>query len=211
MGKVTLRKSTIQMVQQFQEEDVEDSLVFDFGSSRELKEPPKSQEFKEPSKKYHVEFDSAARMRHTIHVDDYTDDEYFACWYTPEELQDMKGDLLDTLHRLERKEIVDEVNDTFRGLETHTQSGKRCKRQSRSTAIETVVGMVYKQSKAGKSINAECVAASYKECNKPSELAAYLSGIGDQAIVRDLDMSFNTEVVRQNRGRRRCGFAMVSQ
>jgi hypothetical protein len=206
---MSLRKSA-QIAQQqhrdvgFPEENKEDSLVFAFEASEELKEETKYDR---------VAFDPACRMRHTIHLDDYTDEEYFACWYTPEELKEMKGDLLDTLHRLERKEQVDEVNDTFRGLESHTKSGRRNKGQSRSTAIETVVGMMvsYKQSKDGKKISDECVAGAYKKCNKPSELVAYLSALGDQDTVRDLDMSVHTEAVRQKRGRRRCGFAMVSQ
>ncbi len=157
-----------------------------------------------------VDFDPACRMRYTIHVDDYTDEEYHACWYTPEELAQMKESLLQTLHRLERKEKVDEVNDTFRGLETQTKNGKRNKGKSRTTSIETVVGLYYKQAEVGKKFDMKNVADAYKECTKTSELAAYISGIYDQGTVRDLDMSFDTMSIRGKKGGRRYGFSLVA-
>lgn len=157
-----------------------------------------------------VDFHPTCRMRFTMHMDEYTDEEYYACWYTPEELTDMKHDLLDTLHRLERKEAVDEINDTFRGLETQTKTAQRHKGQRRTMAIETVVGLYYKQVKSGKKFDMEYVAGAYKECNKASELAAYISGIGDQGTARDLDMSFNTMSIRKKKGIRRCGFSLVA-
>ena len=163
----------------------------------------------ESSQECRVSFDLRAHMRYTIHANDYSDEEYFSCWYTPDELEEMKYQLMDTLQRFERHELIDEIHDTFRGLETHTKSGRRHKLRSRSTAIESVIGMVYKQINAGKEINDERVARVYGEVTKPNELAAYLSGLGDQGTVMDLNMSFNTESVRQKKGPRRCGFAMV--
>lgn len=165
---------------------------------------------KEPASKV-VSFNERCRAKYTIHIDDYTDEEYFSCWYTPEELAEMKYNLLETLHRLERNEIVDEITDTFRGLETHTKTGKRDKGRSRTVAIETVVGAYYSHANDGKKLDEHDIAGAYKECNKASELVAYLNALEDQVTARDLDMSFNTESVRQRRGVRRCGFSLVVQ
>lgn len=200
------RKTAKQIIQEHssvmnEPEEGEGSLVFSF-------EP--SQERKEKKSLLRVSFQSKVRVKWTTHLNDFTDEEYYDCWYTPEELADMKGDLIDTLQRLERQEKVDEVNDTFRGLETHTKAGRRNKGRNRTTAIEAVIGLYYRESTSqnGK-LDAKEVADAYKECNKPSELAAYLSGIGDQGTVRDLDMSFNTESIRQRKGVRRCGFSLI--
>jgi len=159
-----------------------------------------------------VSFGPDCRVKPVLRIDDYTDEEYFSCWYTPEELAQVEDNMLDALEKLERKEAVDEVNDTFRGLETHTKSGVRNKGRSRTTAIETVVGAYCRQAKeVGKKLDEKEVAGAYKECNRANELTAYLNGLGDQVTVRDLDMSFNSESLRQRKAVRRCGFSLVIQ
>lgn len=62
-------------------------------------------------KKKSVSFHESVKVRLAIHIDDYTDTEIDACWYSPEEFHAICTDIQATVNRLQDVEAATEYDD----------------------------------------------------------------------------------------------------
>eukprot|EP00934_Nitzschia_sp_Nitz4_P002852 Nitzschia sp. Nitz4//scaffold186_size43309//26910//27404//NITZ4_007321-RA/size43309-processed-gene-0.3-mRNA-1//1//CDS//3329539770//2842//frame0 len=122
-----------------------------------------------------VSFNEKCRVRLTKHLEDYSDKEYFSCWYSAEEKAAIKSDLADDIARMERSEIADEIHTTYRGLESHSKNARRQKLKRRHDAIDSVVGQF-------RGPDDEEIAETYREHSYTSRIAAYYVGLENQPI-----------------------------
>jgi hypothetical protein len=128
----------------------------------------------EPKSERSVRFSPAVIVRETFHLDDYSDDEFFACWFTAEDYKTMKKVIKCTVNMIEQKVLLDEVNFTERGLEGKIKEATVLRRESRLAAIDSVLDEQKMQLEEG-SADHELLAIVYSECIYRSKVAAYLS------------------------------------
>jgi hypothetical protein len=83
----------------------------------------------EPKQERSVTFSPAVNVRDTFHVDDYSDDEFYACWYSHADYKTMKKTIKCTVNMIEQKMLIDEVNFTGRGLERETREATVLRRE----------------------------------------------------------------------------------
>jgi hypothetical protein len=79
--------------------------------------------------------------KHTLHIDDYTNSELVACWYSSNEYKKWTKEIKYIVGLIETKEYIDEEHYSQRGLEHLTQEGKL----ARSTRLTDTVDAVLKQ------------------------------------------------------------------
>eukprot|EP00934_Nitzschia_sp_Nitz4_P001434 Nitzschia sp. Nitz4//scaffold22_size323478//209815//210345//NITZ4_000558-RA/size323478-processed-gene-0.414-mRNA-1//1//CDS//3329543088//1434//frame0 len=126
-----------------------------------------------------VSFDYKCRVRLTDHLDDYSDHEYYNCWYTPEEKDAIRTELTEAIARSENEEEADGYYTPW-GLETHTEDGRKRKGSRRSEAIKKVVEIYDAE-------GAPCekaVAELYRESNYCSRIQAYYRGLENQSLAK---------------------------
>jgi hypothetical protein len=123
-----------------------------------------------------VKFNNTVRVRETIHMNDYSDDEIRRSWYTKIELKRIKEDLQTTAHLIQSRELED--SDCWRGLESRI--GERAERRNKiiSYAIRVVLWEQEQQSR--KRINdAFAIAEAYLPVSKVSAVMAHNIGLQD--------------------------------
>jgi hypothetical protein len=127
-----------------------------------------------------VSFSLHVKARHTLHMNDYTDDEYAACWFGPEEMNKIMDDIFCTLDLIENMLQVDDEKHCRRGLERHTSIGSELVMHNRKKARATVLldGQQY-----GGVRDHDKVAKAYQECTQSSTNLAYVIGVSDAKIV----------------------------
>jgi hypothetical protein len=128
----------------------------------------------EPKSERSVRFSPAVNVRDTLHIDDYSGDEYCACWFSPEDYKTMKNVIKCTVNMIEQKVLMDEVNFTERGIEGKIKEATVLRRESRLAAIDAVLSEQQMQLDEG-SVDHELLAIAYAECIHRSKMAAYLS------------------------------------
>jgi hypothetical protein len=124
---------------------------------------------KTPKEKKKVKFLSSVMVRKTLHLNNYTDDEFDSCFYNRQELLEIKRELAALCILMEERDLVDSVrfgssfviskkklrgftesyeqeddgNESMeicmRGLESQTPSGCRQRALNRRTALEIVL------------------------------------------------------------------------
>ena len=101
-----------------------------------LKTPAKSVK---PTKKS-VSFNKTAEVHEIIHVNNYTDDEIDAAFYSDSDYQMMKADIRFTVHLMVSNSLQDD-DDTYcrRGLEHHAPEGARRRKFNREMAFCAVL------------------------------------------------------------------------
>jgi hypothetical protein len=125
-----------------------------------------------------VSFFPQVEMRHILHVNDYSDDEYEACWFGPEELDIIMNDIWDTIDLMENKERFDGRHYCQRGLEKMTVQGEDLAYRIRQKARDTVLSV-----QAGVQNNSQLLAEAYNNCTQGSQDIAYQVGVLDAKIV----------------------------
>lgn len=116
----------------------------------------------------------------------YSVEEYERSWYSPEEHRDMHiecGQVIVSLEKGDHPPPHDQVsNHCARGLEGHTRSGTRAKREIRDVAYNTAFREQGRQWDMGIS-NEETIAKLYRRASQSSVLQARMVGLQDQEIV----------------------------
>jgi hypothetical protein len=125
-----------------------------------------------------VSFFPHAEMRHILHVNDYTDDEYEACWFGPEELDIIMNDIWDTIDLMENKQRIDDKHYCHRGLEKMTVKGEDLAYRNRQKARDTVLSV-----QAGVQNDSQLLAEAYNNCTQDCRDIAYHVGVSDAKII----------------------------
>jgi hypothetical protein len=127
-----------------------------------------------------VSFSPHATARHTLHMNDYTYDEYVACWFGPEEMNKIMDDVFCTVDLIENRLQVDDENYCRRGLERMTSIGSELVMHNREKARATV--LLAGQQEGGVRDH-DKVAKAYQQCTQSSTNVAYVMGVSDAKIV----------------------------
>lgn len=105
-----------------------------------------------------VSFSKNTTVRLTMILNDYTDTEKHACWYTSDEMNAMKDDIRQTLNYTKRdKTLDDDIHFSRRGLETITGTARKQKMDVRRLARDAVLD------EQGACRHHEAVIASYHQ------------------------------------------------
>jgi hypothetical protein len=149
----------------------------------------------EPKPECFVTFSPAVNVRYTLHINDYSDDEFDACWFSDEDYSTMVNVIKCTINMIEKKVLIDEVNFSRRGIEGRTKEATVLCWESRLTALNAVLDEQQIQLAEG-AHDDELLAIAYEECIYRSKITAYFTGIADEHFARAIHTP-----CRQNRAR----------
>eukprot|EP00525_Craspedostauros_australis_P010523 CAMPEP_0198108202 /NCGR_PEP_ID=MMETSP1442-20131203/282_1 /TAXON_ID= /ORGANISM="Craspedostauros australis, Strain CCMP3328" /LENGTH=233 /DNA_ID=CAMNT_0043763431 /DNA_START=77 /DNA_END=778 /DNA_ORIENTATION=- len=130
------------------------------------------------SAKKAVRFHESVRVKFHIHVQEFTDDEYFSCWYSDDESKTMRQDVKNQLHALHHGTLA----TVPRGLEARTREGSARKTKRKRMAWDAVMGEQEVQQEDGES-DPEFIAALYSQACRHSLAQAHIRGRMDEQIV----------------------------
>jgi hypothetical protein len=140
-------------------------------------------------KRKQVAFVGYVRVRGILHIDDYTDEEFFSTWYDPEDMKLITQDIRQTLAKMESGELVeDDEHFCRRGVESRTKHGASIKKQIRLAARNAVLdeqeeGHACQQ--GSMMYNEQLISESYMDVTLVSKLAAARRGFEDHQEVID--------------------------
>jgi hypothetical protein len=125
-----------------------------------------------------VKFHNTVRIRETIHINDYSDDEIRRSWYKKVELKRIREDLHRISYLIQTEELED--YECWRGLESRI--GERADRRNKiiSYAIRVVLWEQEQQSRK-KIIDAFAIAKAYFPVSKLSAVMAHNIGLQDES------------------------------
>lgn len=151
-----------------------------------------------------VSFCPDAKIRPLLHVDDYTDDEFRNCWYSPDEFDIIMDDICDTIELVQRYGLemmmIDGGNRyCLRGLEAMmTLDGEdyvlRIKENARDAVLDKQLFLLEQlddddgEEDRGVRTNRDdkIISEFYKQYTEQSINVAYLMGLSDATIVSSL-------------------------
>jgi hypothetical protein len=131
-----------------------------------------------PDAQKSVSFSLRVKVRRTLHMNDYTDDEKLACWFGPEEMNKIRDDVFCTIDLIENMLEVDDENHCRRGLERMMLRGRELALHNREKARATVL---HRQQEGVR--NHDKIATAYQECTQSSTNIAYVMGVSAANIM----------------------------
>lgn len=152
------------------------------------------------SQRKSVTFASTATMRLSLHVNDYTDEEFDSCFFSPEDYQSFKQDIKRTVHIMEslnkrkRKTTSNvDVNAQLsslslctRGIEKRTKQALQIRYKHIQTTKLAVLGEQIRQRHEQTTANREeKIATLYTKYAESSASAAYSVGLLDQLASKE--------------------------
>mmetsp|Transcript_4839 Transcript_4839/g.13979 ORF Transcript_4839/g.13979 Transcript_4839/m.13979 type:complete len:214 (-) Transcript_4839:215-856(-) len=126
-----------------------------------------------------VHFNESVRVKYTIHVADYSDQEYFACWYDDDETRAMRQDIKNQLDAVRKGKVA----VVPRGLESRTREGAAQKSRRKRFAWDAVMEEQRQQREEGLETDDEFVAAMYAQACRHSLAQAHIRGRMDEQVV----------------------------
>jgi hypothetical protein len=152
-----------------------------------------------------VSFDPSVKVYRTLHINDYTDKQVKATWYSPSEQSKMKSSAINIVRRMEQSTDRPRESDVFctRGLEYFTVSGQERRKRRRQEAWDAVLRtqdlIVYKQEN-NLSSDDDCdddyqqiIADVYAEYTIASQRVARVMGMADEHFVISLGFTVEDE------------------
>ena len=126
-----------------------------------------------------VSFASYSEQYYVLHINDYTQDEIDATWYTHEELKQVKARVRNTLKKVRHGIPLLPKDDCFMGLESYTPHGLEMKHQQRFNSISVVLDEqeTQKSSEMKTEDSDEIIADLYYEITYTSQMVAHGRGI----------------------------------
>ena len=137
-----------------------------------------------------VSFCETVRMKRTLHINDYTQREIEATWYSKAEKEHIRREILQTVQLMESGRIadIDDVVYCQRGLEFRTDQGARLRQGNKDLSREAVLDEQDFQECSGYS-DIEAIASVYSEISYQCRVAALMMGLSDAKTVERLDLS----------------------
>ena len=137
-----------------------------------------------------VSFEPTATMRLALHVNNYTDDEYDACFYSHDDYRFFKSDVKRSVRKFEKKMMINKSQQSNkfscpRGIESFTREGSAKKTLNRRNAwiavlskqAEMKVTTPFESEKENnddvQSVVESIIAAEYANISKDCSLHAY--------------------------------------
>jgi hypothetical protein len=140
----------------------------------------------EPEAERTVSFCATVNIRFSLHIDDYTNAEFGNCWFASEDYKEMKREARCTVDLIERNIKFDEEEYCRRGVEHRTDESSVVRREERAKAVDAVLDEQDIQTDEG-FCDPEWIAIVYTDRVHRSKMAAYLTAVSDEQIVRALN------------------------
>lgn len=138
------------------------------------------------SRRKGVTFHPTARMRFTIAVNDFTEKEFQAYWYSTEEIQKSREEIYETISLLNLNIDLDNDHYCEHDLETLVGYLRQVKLQRRRIAADIVLRNQQEENSVDKNQEEEhpCtlqekIAEEYSMCCKSSNAIAYILGVAN--------------------------------
>ena len=122
------------------------------------------------------------QIQDTLHVEDYTQEEIDLCWYQREEYRSMTAQSIEMLKQMEAG-MEPDAWDSYRGLETWTDSGKRLLEDDICHSIDVVLDEQDRQWDED-IIDEDIMAEMYHEATESSTQLAFNLAMIDELEVR---------------------------
>ena len=137
-----------------------------------------------------VSFCETVRMKRTLHINDYTQREIEATWYSKADMEPIRREILQTVQLMEsgRTADIDDVIYCQRGLEFRTEQGARLRQRNKDLSREAVLDEQDFQECSGYS-DIEAIASVYVHSTYQCQVAAHILGLTDAKIIESLNMS----------------------
>eukprot|EP00339_Tiarina_fusa_P023890 CAMPEP_0117051886 /NCGR_PEP_ID=MMETSP0472-20121206/35857_1 /TAXON_ID=693140 ORGANISM="Tiarina fusus, Strain LIS" /NCGR_SAMPLE_ID=MMETSP0472 /ASSEMBLY_ACC=CAM_ASM_000603 /LENGTH=175 /DNA_ID=CAMNT_0004766285 /DNA_START=117 /DNA_END=640 /DNA_ORIENTATION=+ len=132
-------------------------------------------------------------MRLAIHINDYTDEEINSCYYRGEDFRAFKLDVKRAIRMLGTKRTIDENKICTRGVECRTKESAAMRFRIRGAAQSAVLREQRKQTGNGSTT----LAAVYSPIAGTSVVSAYMMGLSDAAVAKELAASDEEEEPRR--------------
>jgi hypothetical protein len=133
-----------------------------------------------------VTFCGQVRVRHALHINDYSDDEIDATWFNAAGMKRIRKELRYTMDLMQQEGAeIDEVKYSSRGLEYQVAEGAYLRKKNRIDAVDAVLDEQDEQRREGV-VDEEMLAMEYGNCTSRSQLAAQVIGRLDQKIASGL-------------------------
>jgi hypothetical protein len=129
-----------------------------------------------------ISFSPEVVVHEVLHIDDFDDDEIYACWYYEEEYRAMRQDIHYTKEMMKNCLFVDEQTHCRRGVEDKSTDKSLLSSRRRihdANAIRAVLREQEAQRKRSREINDELISLVYQQFTQNSQLEAFLSGASD--------------------------------
>lgn len=147
-------------------------------SSSALHEQTSPNSSKQQQKKS-VQFNTRVRIRKTLHINNYSDDEIEEAWFSDEEFKNIRKDALFVAELIREGHEISDQHCT-RGIEMYTGSREARKRQQRKTAIRwALLNEISLQSEEG-NIDYDYIAKLYAKASSSCVAKAHALALEDK-------------------------------
>lgn len=126
-----------------------------------------------------VSFAPVIRFKPVKHIDDFTEEQIEATWYTEYDLNIIRAACITTVRQMVFKKTINEETDCTRGLEFKTPSGAKFRKNNKQTAIEAVLAEQRLQKSMGM-VDEEYLSEVYSEAAGNSKRIAHLMALRDE-------------------------------
>ena len=137
-----------------------------------------------PIAKMNVRFNFAANeVFPTIHLYDYTQSEFDNTWYSDDEYDAIKKELIATVKLMNKGKKIRETNtETCRGLEIRTKHGYRIRQYNKRAAMEAVLDEQHRQAVLD-IWDDDMMRDAYRHESSGCEYVAHARGLKDEAEI----------------------------
>lgn len=151
------------------------------------------------SKQKRVSFRNTVSARRALHLNDFTEDEYEQAYFSQEDLQRFKDDVLRTVKLMEQDtRLTDDSNCDFctRGVEYRTKDGNRNRLVNKVAAREAVLTVQESQWDSGVRDH-EAIAIAYRRVSARCAQEARLRALKDQqdSLLQNFGVSLNASPI----------------
>jgi hypothetical protein len=130
-----------------------------------------------------ISFSPDVRVKKTLHLNNYSNDEIDACWYNEAETKAIREQARRTVEQMQAEADLDGPKYCTRGLEILTAEGRRQRMENRFQAWDAVLNEQERQVEEGIWEDDEATAARYGDCCYASMVTASMQGVSDQRVL----------------------------
>ena len=131
-----------------------------------------------------VQFNGTVRVRTTLHIDDYTDEEYEQCWLNAEEVAAIKAENAETVALANTGDDINQLLQqqglSMRGLEGRTTKGTRRRHDNKYAGLTAVMDEQDRQVDEEDQEDHEAIREVFVRVNRHCSSDSYAMGLRDQ-------------------------------
>eukprot|EP00538_Stauroneis_constricta_P005028 CAMPEP_0119571400 /NCGR_PEP_ID=MMETSP1352-20130426/44101_1 /TAXON_ID=265584 /ORGANISM="Stauroneis constricta, Strain CCMP1120" /LENGTH=240 /DNA_ID=CAMNT_0007621079 /DNA_START=397 /DNA_END=1119 /DNA_ORIENTATION=- len=136
-----------------------------------------------------VTFHECVRVKKTIHINNYTDDEIDACWFSRQDMANIRQDIAAALQSSSSSPSGPDAAE-MRGLECRTEQGSQQRRRDRHESLSSVLDEQELQ-RHERQFDDEMIAAVYSDTTQQAQLRASVAGMLDYQVAYWCDRDRN--------------------